>query len=60
MSGYQRGSEAKRFGSQREAGLWCSEYGKEFESYRRLDIEQLHEFGFMSPTLILMSVGERR
>ncbi len=33
--------EAKRFGSQREAELWVEQYGKDLESYRILDGEQL-------------------
>ena len=33
--------EAKRFGSQREAELWVNQYGKDLESYRILDCEQL-------------------
>lgn len=37
--------EAKRFGSQREAELWVNQYGKDLESYRILDSEQLIGFG---------------
>jgi len=33
--------EAKRFGSQREAELWVEQYGKDLESYRVLDGEQV-------------------
>ena len=33
--------EAKRFGSQREAELWVEQYGKDLESYRILDGEQV-------------------
>jgi hypothetical protein len=36
-----RPREAKRFRSQREAKLWVKKYGKDLESYRILDGEQL-------------------
>jgi hypothetical protein len=36
-----RPREAKRFGSQREAKVWVKKYGKDLESYRVLDDEQL-------------------
>lgn len=36
-----RPREAKRFGSQREAELWVKQYGKDLETYRILDDEQL-------------------
>jgi hypothetical protein len=40
--------EAKRFGSQREAELWVNQYGKDLDSYRILDSEQLIGFGSRS------------
>ena len=43
-----RPREAKRFGSPREAELWVTQYGKDLESYRILDVEQLVGFGLRS------------
>ena len=46
-----RPTEAKGFGSQREAKLWVKKYGKDLESYSILDGEQLLGFGPRSSDL---------
>ena len=40
-----RPGDAKRFGSQREAEVWVSQYGKDLESYRIVESEQLLGLG---------------